>query len=218
MPINCKLLPLSDLFKFYTGSDIDITNAIIKFTIALDQYCFSKGCKKPDPDLPQPPKPTIASAQTKAYGGNGGGDYSWSHIHPTLSLKKVLVRSGARMDKIQLFLSDGVTNMYTPEYGGNGGGPGEWTVPDGEHITQIEYRSGDKVDSIGFITNKGTKSPHFGGSGGGYSLETLPDGYRIVGLYGRSGSEVDRLGFWLAKTNFDIGEIEVVKRNLILDE
>lgn len=70
------------------------------------------------------------------------------------------------MDKIQLFLSDGVTNMYSPEFGGNGGGPSQWTVPDGEHITQLEYRSGTKVDSISFITNKGTKSPHFGGYGG----------------------------------------------------
>ena len=90
--------------------------------------------------------------------------------------------------------------IYTPAEGGQGGSPSEWDVPEGQYIEQIEYRSGDRLDAITFVTNKGVKSPVFGGGGGSYHLETFPEGYRIIGFYGRSGSRVDQFGFILAKT------------------
>lgn len=62
---------------------------------------------------------------------------------------------------------DGVRKEYTPEVGGTGGGAAEWDVPEGQYIHQIEYRSGEEVDSLTFITNIGIKSPYFGGVGGG---------------------------------------------------
>ncbi len=83
---------------------------------------------------------------------------------------KFLVRHGAGIDNIQIELGDGVKNMYTPAYGGGGGSPTEWSVPTGQHITQIEYRSGDRVDALTFVTNTGAKSPFFGGGGGSYTL------------------------------------------------
>jgi hypothetical protein len=64
----------------------------------------------------------------------------------------------------------------------------------------IEYRSGDRIDSLTFTTDMGLKSPYFGGGGGNYHLETIPDDYRIVGLFGRANYYLDQLGFWLAKT------------------
>ena len=73
-------------------------------------------------------------------------------------------------------------------------------VPNGEFVNQIEYRSGDRIDAINFITNKGNKSPHFGGTGGGYHLVTIPTDYRIVGFYGVQSGRVNKLGFILAKT------------------
>lgn len=91
--------------------------------------------------------------------------------------------------------------MLSPQFGGTGGGERDpWVVPKDEYITQIEYRSGDRIDSLTFITNKGTKSPRFGGTGGSYNLVSFPAGYRIIGLFGRDGSRLDRLGFVLGKT------------------
>jgi hypothetical protein len=46
-----------------------------------------------------------------------------------LDLKRIHIRSGTMIDNLQLFLSDGVTQLYTPAVGGMGGGPAEWTVP-----------------------------------------------------------------------------------------
>lgn len=124
---------------------------------------------------------------------------------------KVLLRSGKEIDQIQIFLSDGVQNLYSPRFGGGGGGDRTWEVPKGEYVTQVEYRSGDRLDALTFITNKGTKSPTFGGGGGGYHLMTIPTGYRIVGIFGRCGARVDRLGFNLARTIYhDNGQEEII--------
>jgi hypothetical protein len=90
-------------------------------------------------------------------------------------------------------------------------------VPAGQYITQIEYRSGDRVDSITFVTNTGAKSPHFGGGGGVYTLETFPDGYRIIGFYGRSGSRVDQIGFILGKTVYPSNgapQLDIIRKQL----
>ena len=68
-----------------------------------------------------------------------------------------------------------------------------------------------RIDSLTFITNKGTKSPKYGGDKGIYRLVTIPQDYRIVGFFGTQGAtglsgpqpapnSVYKLGFMLAKT------------------
>lgn len=61
-------------------------------------------------------------AKSKDYGGGGGGPFEWSMNHPTLDIRKVLVRSGSEIDNIQVELSDGVTTLLSPQFGGQGGG------------------------------------------------------------------------------------------------
>jgi len=117
-----------------------------------------------------------------------------------LDATKFIIKHGSNVDNVQILLGDGVKKEYTPAQGGAGGSLSEWSVPEGQYIEQVEYRSGDRLDSITFITNTGLKSPSFGGGGGSYHLETFPEGYRIVGFYGRSGDRVDQVGFILAKT------------------
>ncbi len=74
------------------------------------------------------------------------------------------------------------------------------------------------MDSLTFLTNKGTKSPKFGGDGGTYHLMNIPEGFRIVGFYGVQGSRVYRLGFVVAKTNYPAPpkeeEVEILKFEL----
>jgi hypothetical protein len=60
-----------------------------------------------------------------------------------------MIRSGWEIDNIQISLSDGVTTTISPQFGGNGGDLQDpWVVPKYEHITQVEYRSGDRIDSL----------------------------------------------------------------------
>lgn len=84
----------------------------------------------------------------------------------------------------------------------------------------MEYRHGDRVDSLTFITNNGTKSPRYGGGGGGYNIETFPDGFHIIGLFGRDGGRLDRLGFVLGKVEYAYGQqpITIIKKHLIANE
>jgi hypothetical protein len=92
-------------------------------------------------------------------------------------------------------------------------------VPKDEYITQVEYRAGDRIDSLTFITNKGNKSPRYGGNGGSYFIETFPQDYKIIGMFGRDGSRLDRIGFILGKVVYhSTGEYEVVKKHLILND
>lgn len=67
---------------------------------------------------------------TYAYGGTGGSPYEWKHVHPTLNLHKIEIRSGTEIDNIQILLSDGVTSLLSPQCGGQGGTLRDpWIVP-----------------------------------------------------------------------------------------
>lgn len=217
MPIKYKVIELSELFSKVKEQGFNLTEAVQQFHKALDSYCESLSCRKPLPDKPKPPPATTVDTRSIAYGGNGGSPFSFSVPSTTLNAVKFLIRHGSNIDNLQILLGDGVKKFYTPAQGGSGGSAAEWSVPDGQFVEQIEYRSGDRLDSVTFITNTGEKSPHFGGGGGSYHLETFPEGYRIIGFYGRSGDRVDQLGFILAKTIYPpYGEpyLDIVRKNL----
>lgn len=112
-----------------------------------------------------------------------------------------------------------MTTYLSPQFGGQGGSDRDsWAVPNGEHITQVEFRSGDRIDSLTFVTNKGNRSPRYGGNGGSYHLLTFGEDYRIVGLFGRDGSRLDQLGFILGKTVFHNGAPMTVTKHLVLND
>lgn len=107
--------------------------------------------------------------------------------------------------------------MYTPAQGGLSGVLAEWAVPEGQYVTQIQYRSGYCLDSITFVTNTGLKSPYFGGGGGSYHLETFVPGHRIIGFHGRSNTNIDQFGFILGRTVYPpAGEhyVEITRKQL----
>ena len=131
---------------------------------------------------------------TLVYGGNGGSCFEdRTPTNPMMRVVKVILISGALLEAIQLVLCDGVRVIVTPNRGGNGGVQKEFIVPDDEWISQIEVRALSKVDSIRFITNKGTMSEKFGGNGGVFNLVTLNG--PLVGLKGRYGSVIEQIGF-----------------------
>jgi endonuclease/exonuclease/phosphatase family metal-dependent hydrolase len=106
----------------------------------------------------------------------------------------VSIRTGARVDRVQLARADGVTFAH----GGTGGSAKTLTLGAGEYITKVAMSSGKKdghtrLFSIAFTTNLGRTV-----SGGTTTSDavtyTAPAGWQIAGFAGRSGTEVDRLG------------------------
>lgn len=184
MPISYKLFPLSELFERINATNFNNTLAIQQYEEALGRECDRLHCKPITPDFPKPPAAFNVIAKTPEYGNSNGHAFDEFINSTTMELRSVHMRSGSEIDNIQLFISDGVTQQYTAAVGGLGGSPSVWTVPDGEFVDQIEYRSGDRIDSLTFITNKGNKSPKFGGNGGTYHLVNIPQDHRIVGFYG----------------------------------
>ena len=85
------------------------------------------------------------------------------------------------------------------EYGGNGGWEDFFDIPVGEFIKQVIVYSGSMVDSLQFVTDKGTTSQKFGGNGGNKHVFTVPEGAKLVGLYGRTASYMNSLGFYYGK-------------------
>jgi len=203
MPISYKVMEISQLFQKIKDPLFNHLKAAEHFRNALDEYCMSKGCRRPTPDKPEPPPAKSQISKTASFGGSGGGPFEISDNSTTFNLQKVLLRTGANIDNIQLMLGDGVKTKYTPSVGGVGGGPQVWQVPDGEFVTQVEYRSDKYLHGLTFITNKGHKSPAFGSNIGDYHIITIPEEWRIVGMYGRCGQYVDQLGFKIAKTIYD---------------
>ncbi len=217
MPISYKLFPISDLFSRINDTKFNHTLAVQQFEDALAKECDRLHCRPSTPDFPKPPPAYIITNKTQQFGNTNGQVYDEWVNSTTMELRRVHVRSGAELDNLQLYLSDGVTEQFTSAVGGLGGGEHIWEVPNDEYVNQIEFRSGDRIDSLTFITNKGNKSPTFGGTGGSYHLVTIPQDYRIVGFFGTQGSRVYKLGFTLAKTVYptqENGQFEVMQLSL----
>ena len=85
-------------------------------------------------------------------------------------------------------------------------------MPSGEYITQIEVWSSVLIDSINFITNKGSRSGRRGGSGGGYFLYTAQPDSSLISLGGKIGSFLNGIQFIWKKNTFDFN----IKKNYII--
>lgn len=75
MPINYKVMELSELFSDIKEPSINVAEAVAQFQAALDQYCQTLNCKRPIPDKPKPPPASLVQTRSHTYGGNGGGPY-----------------------------------------------------------------------------------------------------------------------------------------------
>jgi len=73
-------------------------------------------------------------------------------------------------------------------------------VPEGEIIVTVKIRSGSRIDSLQFVTDKGTVSERFGGTGGGESTYELPG--KLLGFFGKEDKKHHQLGF-ITKADFE---------------
>lgn len=140
--------------------------------------------------LPTPPTVTPAPDQWVGPWGGGGGSEFADVVPLGAKVIGLQIRSGQRVDSIQVFLSTGATSKH----GGSGGDLHDIRFEEDEYITAVYGRYGARVDQIAIRTNKGTYGP-YGGTGGAnpFSFEVTA-GFQIVGFFGRSGDEVDAIG------------------------
>jgi len=132
-------------------------------------------------------------------GGNGGGTFNDARNFfdlpdlCDLSVEKVKVKYDKRIDQLSLVLrgngkdlgphGDGTEHRYSEEF----------NVPRGENIVRVIMRSGERVDSLQFVTDGNTYSKVYGGKGGIQRTYDLPG--KLVGFFGKKGQQIDRLGF-----------------------
>ena len=145
-----------------------------------------------------PTRPWIQTACVPVgpYGGSGGGPFLELPDNCNAIVSKIYIRSGAKVDAIQVTYtySDGSEHTFANR-GGNGGGPSTVTidVSSGERLIGVSGRSGAKVDQLSFITNFGRTFGPYGGNGGG---PFTANGCILKGIHGRSGEKLDSIGFF----------------------
>ena len=68
-----------------------------------------------------------------------------------------------------------------------------FVVPEGENIVTVKMSSGWRINSLQFVTDKGTVSERFGGTGGDESTYELPG--KFIGFFGKEDLDLHQLGF-----------------------
>jgi len=69
------------------------------------------------------------------------------------------------------------------------------TLPKGQYIVRVDYRSGSLVDQVSFTTNTGRTYGPYGGGGGSPGVYQVTPGEKLGCMRGRAGSSMDRLTF-----------------------
>lgn len=129
------------------------------------------------------------------FGGPHGTSYNdVNSIPDNPVVRTVGIRTGSRVDQVNLTLTDGTHFVH----GGTGGTAHSLTLNPAEYLNSITMCSGKKdghtrVFYIKFTTSAGRELS------GGATTETsvtytAPAGWQIVGFHGRSGSELDKCG------------------------
>lgn len=161
------------------------------------------------------------SPPTRA-GGGGGGPWNDAAQCQNLHVIGFRVSSGDRVDGVQFLYSN---NQWGAVHGSMKNDSANVTLPAGQFIERINYRSGASMDAVGFLVNTGmpaTKAKKskfgvpvpsmpeiagpdpsihyeaygmYGGGGGTYATYTVTPGERLACMTGRSGQEVDQLIF-----------------------
>ena len=133
------------------------------------------------------------------FGGGGGGAFNELPDDCRAVARIIRIRSGSRLDSIQVTyrLSNG-RDHTADKHGGSGGGSHTVNidVDGGERVIGVFGKSGGSVDQLGFITSRGRIFGPYGGCGGGYFRV---NSCLLRGIFGRSGSRIDSIGFFCSK-------------------
>jgi hypothetical protein len=136
------------------------------------------------------------------FGGPHGISYNDVNSLPANPvIYSIGMRSGNRIDQVNLTLSDGMTFVH----GGTGGTAQVLTLATGEYVASVtmnsaQYSGKTRVFYAKFTTNLGRTL-----SGGTTTTSTVtytaPSGWQIVGFHGRASDELDKVGVIYAPVN-----------------
>ncbi|HEX5276057.1 MAG TPA: ricin-type beta-trefoil lectin domain protein [Fluviicoccus sp.] len=146
--------------------------------------------------------------------GAAFNDVSLLPVSP--SVGKVTLRSGSRIDRVEVTLSNG----HILSHGGSGGSESSLTLGSNEYLTGLTvctgvYNGNTRLYSARFITSSG-RTLSGGSTTASCSTFTAPAGWQIVGFHGRSGDEVDKLGVVYApqvSKTAPVSWVQIVNRN-----
>lgn len=129
------------------------------------------------------------------WGGPHGDEYNDLGVLPENAVvASVALRTGARVDRIGVTLSNG----FTLQHGGSGGNLQTLTMAAGEFLTAADLCSAQNDGHTRVFYAKLYTSLGRTLAGGAQTSDcttfTAPASWQIVGFHGRSGDEVDRLG------------------------
>ncbi|MEO1044246.1 MAG: jacalin-like lectin [Pseudomonadota bacterium] len=153
------------------------------------------------PDLPSldkgTPVLTFDKGTSALWGGGGGGPFDFPPIQESLrnrqTLRVIRLRSGSEIDAITLGYRDMHGDLAAQKHGGGGGSDqNALSFDPGEFVTQVDVRSGRRIDNLKITTNRGA-STQGGGGGGGPHTWSVPDGAVVLGFQGRSGARLDAI-------------------------
>lgn len=124
--------------------------------------------------------------------GNAFNDIGLLPEKPSAAM--VSIRSGERIDRVELTLADGSILSH----GGTGGSPSSLSLGSGEYLSSLYACSGEvnnkpRIFYARFTTNNG-RVLEGGSNTSNCKSYNAPDGWQIVGFHGRSGDEVDKIG------------------------
>lgn len=129
------------------------------------------------------------------FGGPHGTSYNdVSALPADPVISKLTIRTGSRVDQVELTLSNG----YVYSHGGSGGTAQSLTLGSGEYLTAVnlcsaEYQGHTRIFSIAFSTSAG-RTLSGGATTSSCTSYSAPSGWQITGFHGRSGDEMDKLG------------------------
>lgn len=146
--------------------------------------------------------------KTQERGLNSGYSFSSSIDSTTMELRTIYTTSNRYLNGLQFKFSNESSQHYLYMAGDVTLTISQaWHVPQDEYISQIEVRSGNWIDGVTFITNKGNTSPKYGGDGVSPHVITIPEDYRVVGYYGMKAYWGYNEGWILLRLGFILGKI-----------
>lgn len=131
-------------------------------------------------------------AGIRVAGGGGGGTWSDVDFCAGQPLTGWRLAYNKTVDRVQFNYAN---RGWSGVQGGKDGFKADVTLPQGEYVVRVDYRSGDRIDSIGFVTNRGRSFGPYGGKGGSPGSYSVTAGESLGCMSGRAGKSIDQLIF-----------------------
>lgn len=129
------------------------------------------------------------------FGGTSGTYFNdYESLSDTSVVKSITIRSGKRIDKLEMLLDNDVVLAH----GGQGGSAKHLTLQRDEFLKQLYVCSGKhkghtRIFYAQFTTNLG-RTLEGGKKTSQCKTFRTPEGWQIAGFHGRAGAELDKIG------------------------